>query len=94
MQYVASENIKTKTVAVERMPGKITLLDGTRNTDETSFYISSKVVSRSVVHSGCMRGNDTFTSNGSASVGDTCECATAALHRMSYNEFMNFNYGQ
>ncbi len=58
----------------------------------SSIYLHRKA-GAAAVDSGCMRGNDSYGKNGSASVGIIPEPEEKPVREQSYSDFMNFNYG-
>lgn len=65
---------------------------------KSNFYLSKKAAVAKAgdasKNSGCMRGNDTYDNNGSASIGISPVYEEIAMPDRSYNDFIQHNYGQ
>ncbi|AKD05067.1 hypothetical protein POKO110462_17900 [Pontibacter korlensis] len=83
-------------MTVIRFPRKVYVHESKLEDSKGKLYFSSKEVDADdhTVKSGCMRGNDSYGKNGSASVGMSPVYNEPEHKPMSYNDFIHFNYGQ
>ncbi|OKL38601.1 hypothetical protein [Pontibacter flavimaris] len=77
-------------MAIKRYPRKVTVQNAVASS--SNMYLPRKAGAHTA-NSGCMRGNDTYGKNGSASVGIAPEPKGQPEPEQTYSDFMNFNYG-
>ncbi|PTX15038.1 hypothetical protein C8N40_109136 [Pontibacter mucosus] len=77
-------------MTVKRHPRKLAVLKATAGS--SSIYLHREA-GAAAVNSGCMRGNDSYGKNGSASVGLIPYPQEKPVREQSYSDFINFNYG-
>ncbi|MFD2512455.1 hypothetical protein ACFSRY_01140 [Pontibacter locisalis] len=93
LNEVASQLILTlnRMVKVVRLVG---VLEEDKVTSHRSGLRYDRSIHSKAVGSGCMRGNDTYSCNGSASAGIYSVHQEPDHNMESYSEFIAFNYGQ
>lgn len=77
-------------MAIKRYPRKVTVQKAAASS--SNIYLQRNA-GAPAANSGCMRGNDTYGKNGSASVGIIPEPKGQPEPEQTYSDFINFNYG-